>query len=148
MGTKYSHDEGVREAREARRTPYRRMARPGRVSRGVRGTLWVVGLSLVAVLAVFMTTLYQRPGPGRFTPRQGEAVVVEKSVSASGAYQLRLRIVPDGVGRDDTVHTVDKSVWDRLAAGDRVAVLYRLDRRAKRVVVVETGRFALPGDLQ
>jgi len=148
MGTKYSHEGGVRAAREAHRTPYRRMAQRGKAPRGVRSLIWVVAICLVAVLLAFMASLYKRPGPERFAPRQGEAVVVEKSEAITGSLELHLRIKSGDreVGR--VVQTVDRPLWELLDAGDRVAVLYRPDRQTGGVEVVEMGRFALPAEVQ
>lgn len=148
MATKFVHEGGVRASREAVRTPYRRVAQRGRPPRGAKGVVWAAGIGLVAVLLVFMSTLYERPGPRQFAPRRGTALIVDKLPESNGRWRLELRVADGGPRGVDVYHTVDGPQAEALEPGDRVALLYRIDRQGRTAEVVDVGRFALPDDMQ
>ena len=148
MSTKYQHQGGVRQAREGRSTPYRRVVQRGKAPRGARSLVWLAAIALGGVLLVFLSTQYERSGPRAFTPRQGVALVLEKRLAPDGARMLQLGILELGPETPPVDHAVSESVYDALAPGDRVAVLYRPGRRDEAPEVVEVGRFALPVAMQ
>ena len=145
MATKYTRESklgGVRGRVAAQPGPLRVF---GRMPPRQRLTVIYAGLGCFAVLLLLYHSL---AGPSQFAGRpieKGEGVVVEKRIesTAEPTYTLVVKVkLDDDFAPPEPVNT-DAETWTQLAEGDRVAVIYQINRAQTRVRLREVGRIAL-----
>ena len=98
--------------------------------------------------AMLLLIYHYCAGAGQFEGKpllRGEGLIVDKRLggAAGDVHILIVKVVLDmGLGPADFFRT-DAETWNRLAVGDRVAVIYQTNRDGTRARVREVGRVAL-----
>jgi hypothetical protein len=146
MVTKYTRETAAYEGIEARRTPWIRQGPPTRrMTPRQRTFVIILGLIIVGALARLAFVLNQG-APYVFQPLlRGSGVITALAPGPAGP-ESRLATVAIVVD----AHTFEASCpvpgpfGAQLAAGDRLAVLYRLSEMGRELTLVECGLVALP----
>lgn len=154
MATKYTRESEVQKEIEARRTPWIRqgpLIHP--LSRRQRFFILFAGILVIILLVQIAVRLnqsapfaYQSILRGEATVQAVEAVETDDGDSAAPGVVTLVVTLDDGRSLTGT-WTMPSPFWEALAPGDRVALLYQVDKMRRSIRILECGVVALPDQM-
>ncbi|HNR31909.1 MAG TPA: hypothetical protein PKI11_13550 [Candidatus Hydrogenedentes bacterium] len=150
MATKFIRKRRVDEAPDSRARLFARDSASRVVTRG-RFSFFSIGLLAVVIFALAQ----MREAPSfRFLGQpvvRGDGIIVDKTTTETGGvvrFHLHIEAGTGEGGRLPGVAAVDGDQWERLAVGDRVTLLYQVNRQGTAVRIRQVGQVALPVPMQ
>ena len=155
MATKYNRESRIDYDRELRKTPWMRqgsLIRP--LSRGQRIFIVLTGLAAIVLLAQIAAKLNQSAPYAFQSVIRGEGTVVAVGDYQAGAGgeggsgEVTLEVaISDSVSMQAAWHIPDP-YWAALSPGERLAVIYQIDKLKTEIRILECGVVALKDDIQ